>query len=88
MTAPNPAHSLGAVMRHVARDLSATRPMTFADAFVKQRGPDLGYAAATLIRLEERGVAMQTAAGSYLFIRGPRWAEAAERYGWPEREEA
>jgi hypothetical protein len=82
MTAPDPAHSLGVYMRVVARHLSHTVSMSFDEALTFIPSQDLGYAAATLIRLEERGVAMQRVPRSYLYVRGPAWHRSAEHYGW------
>jgi hypothetical protein len=82
MTAPDPAHSLGVYMRTIARHLSPSVPMSFDEALTYISSQDLGYAAATLIRLEERGVARQTLKSSYLYVRGPAWHRSAKHYRW------
>jgi hypothetical protein len=81
MTAPSPAHSLGSYQRDIAKHLTDL-PMSTRDAAQYISGRDHGYAAMTLIRLEERGIAQECPEGSYLYVRGPLWAEAAEYHGW------
>jgi hypothetical protein len=80
MTAPNPIRGLGDYMREVARHLSSDLPMDSHKAHRIISYQDRGYAAAVLIRLEERGIAKETGEGG--FVRGPRWDEAAEYYNW------
>jgi hypothetical protein len=83
VTAQNPTHSLGSYQRDIGKHLTDT-PMSPRDAKQFISGQDHGYAAATLIRLEERSIAKETAEGSYLYVRGPLWAEAAAYHGWEE----
>jgi hypothetical protein len=81
MTKPNPAHSLGAIQRDIAKHLSDV-PMSFDDAARYVSGGDVAYAAMALIRLADRWVARETIPGSYLYVRGPVWFEAATHYKW------
>ena len=79
MTAPNPIRGLGSYMRAVGQRLHPTRPMTIKDAHAIISYIDEGYAAATLIRLRERGIAEESEGG---YIQGQHWLEAASYYGW------
>jgi hypothetical protein len=82
VTALNPTHRLGRYQREVAKHLTQL-PMSTSDAVSYVGGNDHGYAAMTLIRLEERGIAKEwSEEARYVYCRGPRWAEAAEYYGW------
>lgn len=74
----DPTRSLGAYMRAVGEALTDA-PMTVAAAHDVISYIDEGYAAATLIRLRERGIADEIEGG---FVRGPRWQDLASYYGW------
>lgn len=73
---------LGVYMRAVGRELREHDPMDYREAFNFARGQDVGYAAAVLVRLAERGIAREIKPGG--FVRGPRWNEAAMYYNWGE----
>lgn len=85
MTAPNPAHGLGAHMRTLGRQLRPDKPLGVNEAAYLINVPHypLEYAALTLVRLGERGVATLMEGG---FIRGPRWNASATHYGWMKDE--
>jgi hypothetical protein len=74
---------LGIYQRTIGSNLSETRPMTTRRAHDLMAYMDEGYAAATLMRLRDRGIASEISNG---FIRGPRWLEAADYYRWPYEE--
>lgn len=83
---------LGAYMRTVAKKLNNHKPMSFEDAHALIGGiggyMDLGYAAAILIRLEQRGVAVRIDGDYNKYVRGPYWQEAADFYKWSVDDEA
>ena len=84
MTSPSPTRGLGGYMRTIGKNLRTLRPMTVNEAHDLIKYADEGYAAATLIRLRERGIAAQIWNGG--FIQGPNWLEAAAYYDWPRKE--
>lgn len=74
---------LGDYQRKIARRLSTSKPMTARQAAEFIGGRGRGYAAMTLILLEERGVAAEVPADSGRFVRGPNWVATATYYQWP-----
>ena len=72
---------LGSEQRRVGAHLT-DKPLSYHAYGQMLPTMELGYLAATLIRLVERGVAVETALG--MFARGPRWDVAAEHFHWLE----
>lgn len=81
MTQPRAARGIGTYMRSIAQILKVVEPLTARAAHELVRTPDEGYASATLIRLKQRGIAVEVDGSGY--VRGPAWAECAAYYGWP-----
>ena len=75
---------LGIYQRTIGANLRQLRPMTVTEAHHLIKYIDEGYAAATLLRLRDRGIATEIENGGG-FIQGPRWPEAAAYYGWPQK---
>ncbi len=75
----DPTRRLGTYMRAIASQLREEVPMeaTEAGTYISEGE---SYAAMTLIKLAERGVAWQIGRGQ--FVRGVRWKESAAYYGW------
>lgn len=85
--------SLGTYMRHAARMLHESNPITSSDVHknaIKSGSIDVPYMMAVLLRLEARGIAKRVlVGGGYAhydlgFIRGPNWLAAAHMYKWYE----
>jgi hypothetical protein len=84
MGQPRAARGIGTYMRTIAMLLKKDEPSTARHMFEMVHTPDEGYAAATLIRLRQRGIATEVDGSGY--IRGPEWAACAAYYGWPHQD--
>lgn len=88
MTDHGPISRLGVYQRAVAFALEENVPLGIEGILsaMEPRGPavDTGYAMATMQRLVERGIAKHYGQ-TMSFVRGHRWNEAADYYGWNKK---